>query len=192
MIFCCCCTQISLEPPRSLKSNLQQLLSSTGASVVNRETFDGGDGAWRQLVFGLSMFHAAVNARKKYGAVGWRVPYDFSSADLQVSTVPSVDLHIIQVNPSSIYPASKTCNSELVYTGCWKECSIPLSTAGNPPTVTVCSYLGQLSTLGSSPPHCWGDLLWREDHRHTRPPSPESTTEEVLQSRSTTGRPPLQ
>lgn len=67
-------------------------------------------------MFGLSMYHAAVNARKKYGAVGWRVPYDFGSADLQVSTVPSVDLHIIQVNLS--IQLLKTYNSELVYAGC--------------------------------------------------------------------------
>ena len=46
-------------------------------------------------MFGLSVFHAAVNARKKYGVVGWRVPYDFSAADLQVSTVLSFASHIV-------------------------------------------------------------------------------------------------
>lgn len=81
------CVQISLEPPQSLKSNLQQLLSSTETSVVSTETFERGDGVWRQLVFGLCMFHAVVNGRKKYGAVGWSTPYQFSSADLQVNTV---------------------------------------------------------------------------------------------------------
>lgn len=85
------CLQISLEPPQSLKSSLQQLLSSTGTSVVSMDTFEQGDGVWRQLVFGLCMFHAVVNGRKKYGAVGWSAPYQFSSADLQVNTVCKAD-----------------------------------------------------------------------------------------------------
>lgn len=79
------CVQISLESPQSLKSNLQQLLSSTGTSVVSKEVFEQGDGVWRRLVFGLCMFHAVVIGRKKYGAVGWSAPYQFSSADLQVN-----------------------------------------------------------------------------------------------------------
>ena len=37
------------------------------------------------------MFHAVVNGRKKYGAVGWSAPYQFSSADLQVNTVCKAD-----------------------------------------------------------------------------------------------------
>lgn len=78
--------QVSLEPPRSFKASLQQLVAGSGTPVVGRDVFESDDCgvSWRQLLFGLCLFHAAANGRKVYGTRGWNIPHSFTHTDLQV------------------------------------------------------------------------------------------------------------
>ncbi|MEW5298366.1 MAG: hypothetical protein WDW36_001498 [Sanguina aurantia] len=74
--------KMTLEPPKGLKSNLQR--------QYNRFT-DGYLGAgskpneWRRLLFGLCLFHAVIQDRRKFGPLGWNIRYDFTDGDLNVS-----------------------------------------------------------------------------------------------------------
>lgn len=68
---------------------MQQLFSPQGTPAIDRELFEDQDCGveWKQLVYALCVFHAVTNGRKAFGTSGWRVPYGFSVADLQVSTL---------------------------------------------------------------------------------------------------------
>lgn len=36
---------------------------------------------WRKMVFGICIFQAIIQERKKFGPLGWNIIYDFSDSD---------------------------------------------------------------------------------------------------------------
>ena len=74
--------KVTNEPPKGIKAGMLK----TYSSVVSAEKLDIFEyKEWKNLVFALSFIHSLVIERRKYGALGFCVPYDFNNSDLEAS-----------------------------------------------------------------------------------------------------------
>lgn len=69
------------EPPNGLKLNMR----ATYFKIPLETLMSCPHPAFRSLVYVLTFFHAVVQERRKYGKIGWNVPYDFNESDFQVN-----------------------------------------------------------------------------------------------------------
>ena len=76
---------MTVESSPGVKANILQSFATVGGAVSAGIFEDKNPGPhWKKLLFGLCLLNAVVQERRKYGALGWNIPYDFPSADLEV------------------------------------------------------------------------------------------------------------
>lgn len=92
------------EPPQGLRANMLQafggeLLSDPeffslpppAATAGDKATSEeevrpvGAQEMLERALYGLCMFHAVVQERRSFGALGWNIPYGFNASDLRIS-----------------------------------------------------------------------------------------------------------
>ncbi|XP_017580699.2 dynein heavy chain 10, axonemal [Pygocentrus nattereri] len=72
--------KVVTEPPNGLKLNMR----ATYFKISQETLMSCPHPAFRSLVYVLAFFHAVVQERRKYGKIGWNVPYDFNESDFLV------------------------------------------------------------------------------------------------------------
>ncbi|CAJ1382663.1 unnamed protein product, partial [Effrenium voratum] len=75
--------KITNEPPKGLRANLGR----TYQDIVE-DVFEGCPSKpfeFKKLLFGLAFFHAVILERRKFGPIGWNIPYEWMDSDFQVS-----------------------------------------------------------------------------------------------------------
>ena len=70
------------EPPRGLKQSLQRTFNT-----IDEGYYDNSPKStlFKRFAFGFVFFHALILERRKYGPLGWNIPYEFSNSDLSIS-----------------------------------------------------------------------------------------------------------
>eukprot|EP01105_Mastigella_eilhardi_P018534 TRINITY_DN42_c0_g2_i2.p1 TRINITY_DN42_c0_g2~~TRINITY_DN42_c0_g2_i2.p1 ORF type:complete len:4316 (+),score=1161.39 TRINITY_DN42_c0_g2_i2:1869-12950(+) len=70
------------EPPKGIKANMLR----TYAQFDDNFLTSCGDktNQWKKMLFGLCFFHATILERRKFGPLGWNIPYEFTNGDLNI------------------------------------------------------------------------------------------------------------
>ena len=74
--------KITNEAHKGLKNNLLRAYQSFDGKFMDSCSKQE---IWRKLLFGLCLFNAIVLERRKFGPLGWNIPYEFSQSDLLIS-----------------------------------------------------------------------------------------------------------
>jgi len=76
--------KLTNEPPKGLRANMIR----TFDGLVNEDEWEScmQPRSWKKLLVGLSFFHGLVQERRKFGALGWNIRYEFNDTDLETST----------------------------------------------------------------------------------------------------------
>jgi dynein heavy chain len=74
--------KLTNEPPKGLKANMTRSLTDIGEA-----RYEGCSKGreYKKLVFALAYFHAAILERRKYGAIGWNIAYEWMNSDFNTS-----------------------------------------------------------------------------------------------------------
>ncbi len=84
------CIKVTNELPKGIKAGVDKELGL----LVNQDFIEKVDHpSWKKITFALTLMHAVIVERKKYGSLGWCLVYSFSMADLEAS-LSSVEKYI--------------------------------------------------------------------------------------------------
>ena len=75
-------TKIANEPPLGLRAGLLRSF----ATIIDQDKLERVESSnWRRLLHTLAFLHSVVQERRKFGPLGWNIPYEFNTGDLSAS-----------------------------------------------------------------------------------------------------------
>ena len=74
--------KLTNEPPKGLRANMARTFNDLGAERYEECTKPR---EYKKLVFALAYFHSAILERRKYGAIGWNIAYQWMNSDFDIS-----------------------------------------------------------------------------------------------------------
>ncbi|XP_063674391.1 dynein axonemal heavy chain 1-like isoform X3 [Bolinopsis microptera] len=75
-------SKMTVEPPRGVKANLLKSYQQHNDEFLTSCT--GRDVEFKALLFSLFMFNAVICERRKFGSLGFNIPYDFTAGDCNI------------------------------------------------------------------------------------------------------------
>ena len=66
----------TVEPPNGIRANIMRTYATFNEDFLN--SCPKRPSEWKKLLFSLCLFHAVIQERRKFGALGWNIAYEFT------------------------------------------------------------------------------------------------------------------
>ncbi len=79
--------KVSNDPPKGVKKNMQLIYTQIISSINETNFYNSCEKMyeWRKLFLSLAFFHSIIIERKRFGPIGWNLPYNFNHNDFDIS-----------------------------------------------------------------------------------------------------------